>query len=367
MRPEIELASRFIGCPIVAVAGTNGKSTVTELLGHVFRDAGVGAFVGGNIGTPAVEYLASVGKKGEEGEEKDVCVLEVSSFQLETIREFRPRVAILLNVTEDHLDRYSDFDEYAETKFRLFSNQDRSDWAVVNADDPVISKRLKKGLGGGGKPRVVPFSITKTLEEGLYLKVDEIIYAPGPGAAREAYPTSGLKIKGLHNIENVMAAVAAARLSGLSHGVILRALSTFPGLSHRMEFVSVVDGVEYIDDSKGTNVGALKMALKSMTTPVVLIAGGKDKGGDYGVLEALVREKVKRLILIGEAAGRIRDSLGGLTETTMAATLEEAVRAAYKAASPGDTVLLSPACSSFDMFGSYKERGERFKRLVEAL
>lgn len=351
---DIELAYRFIDSPVLAVAGTNGKTTTTELLGEVLRNAGRRVFVGGNIGTPAIEYV-------ENGGGADFCVLEISSFHLETTDTFNPRVGILLNITEDHLDRYRDFTHYAETKFRLFENQGKDDYAVVNVNDPVIAKKVALGLSG----TVVPFTVWGTLNEGLYYTGEEIVYRRA--GVEELYAVKDFRLKGIHNIENMMAVIAASRLAGVPREVIMRTFVAFKGLAHRMELVRVLDGVTYIDDSKGTNIGALAMALKGTETPVVLIAGGRDKGGDYGVLSDLVKEKVRLLVLIGEARFRIKDALGALTETVMASSLEEAVRAARERAAEGDTVLLSPACSSFDMFKSYKERGDLFKALVEAL
>ena len=357
---EIELAYRFTDAPVIAVAGTNGKSTVTALLGRVLGAAGLKVFVGGNIGTPAIEYVESV---MDGGPEADYCVLEVSSFQLESVSTFAPRVAVLLNVTEDHLDRYKDFEDYTRTKFRLFENQGGTDCAVFNADDPVIDGRISDGLTGG---ELLPFSAGSTLDVGLYLSGSDIVYAPERGAL-ERYPTKGFALKGLHNIENAMAVIGAARRLNIPGKAVLKALGDFKGLAHRMEQVRELGGVTYIDDSKGTNIGALAMALKSVKTPVVLIAGGRDKGGDYSHLSLAVRERVRLMVLIGEAAPRILAALGAATEVVCAPSMEAAVATAYANARPGETVLLSPACSSFDMFSGYKERGERFKMLVLAL
>ncbi|MBI5586917.1 MAG: UDP-N-acetylmuramoyl-L-alanine--D-glutamate ligase [Deltaproteobacteria bacterium] len=353
---DIELAYRFMDAPVLAVAGTNGKTTTTTLLGKVLEDAGRSVFVGGNIGTPAIEYVENEGKA-------DYCVLEISSFHLETTDTFTPHVGILLNITEDHLDRYRDFTHYAGTKFRLFENQKQGDFAVVNVNDPVIAKKALTGFGGG---KTVPFTVWGALNEGLYYTGKEIVYRGAKGA-EEVYQVKDFKLKGLHNIENIMAVIAASRIVGVPREAILKTLSGFKGLHHRMEFVRELDGVTYIDDSKGTNVGALVMALKGTDAPVVLIAGGKDKGGDYGVLSDLVKEKVRLLVLLGEARFRIKEALQALTETVVAGSLEEAVKVARERAQDGDTVLLCPACSSFDMFKSYKERGELFKAFVEAL
>ena len=357
---EIELAYRFIDAPVIAVAGTNGKSTVTALLGHLLEEAGLNIFVGGNIGTPAIEYVESV---MDGGAEADYCVLEVSSFQLEGTSTFAPRVSILLNITEDHLDRYDSFDDYAGTKFRLFDGQGTADSAVINADDPVIDARIAAGFT---EAALMPYSVTSILDVGLYLNGTDIVYAPEKGAL-ERYSIEGFALKGLHNIENIMAVIGVARRLKVPRKAIVKALGDFRGLAHRMQSVREFEGVSYIDDSKGTNIGALVMALKSVDTPVVLIAGGRDKGGDYATLAPAVKERVRSMVLIGEAAPRIQEALGAATEVTLAASMESAVAIARAKARPGDTVLLCPACSSFDMFSGYSERGELFKTLVEAL
>jgi UDP-N-acetylmuramoylalanine--D-glutamate ligase len=353
---DIELAYLFMDSPVVAVAGTNGKSTTVSLIGEVLKEAGRKVFVGGNIGTPAIELVQS-------GERPDVCVLEISSFHLEATKTFNPNIAVLLNITEDHLDRYRDFAHYAETKFRLFENQTREDHAIVNMNDPVISGRVRlKGCGKGG---LIPFSVKGGLDNGLFLRDGDIVYIRG--GSREVYATQEIGLTGLHNMENIMASIAVARTLGIDREDILRTLKGFKALSHRMELVREVSGVRYIDDSKGTNTGATLMALKGLKGPVVLIAGGRDKGGDLSVLDHEIGEKVTLLILIGEARFRMRDAYSGITETVFAGSMKEAVRLAHKGAKEGSTVLLSPACSSFDMFSSYKERGERFRQEVEAL
>ncbi|MBI5969803.1 MAG: UDP-N-acetylmuramoyl-L-alanine--D-glutamate ligase [Deltaproteobacteria bacterium] len=353
---DMELAYRFIDSSVIAVAGTNGKSTTTTLIGRMIEDAGHTVFTGGNLGTPAIEYV-------ETGLRADFCVLEVSSFHLETTKDFNPHIGALLNITEDHLERYDGFDHYARTKFRLFENQTPGDWAIVNLNDPVIARRAKTNFGKG---RRMPFTSAGVLKEGVFLRGGDIVYVQ-PDRAEEIYPTAGFKLKGSHNVENIMAAIAAARLSGVEKGVIVKTLKSFTGLPHRMELVRELNGVAYIDDSKGTNVGALDMALRGINGRVILIAGGRDKGGDYKALSKAVKEKVKFMVLIGEARFKMKDSLGGFTDTVLANRLEEAVSAAHTKAAVGDTVLLCPACSSFDMFKDYKERGDEFKRLVAAL
>ena len=350
---DIELAWRFIDSPVIAIAGTNGKTTTTTLLGQALEDSGLKVFVGGNIGTPAVEYV-------ENGGGADLCVLEISSFHLETTKFFKPYIAILINITEDHLDRYRDFEHYAATKFRLFENQSEADFAVVNVNDPVIAARQ----ASFGRGKVIPFTVDGKCD-GLYLDGGSIVHMMD--GKREEYPVDGIRLTGLHNMENVMAVIAAARLAGVSKASLMKTLGAFSGLHHRMELVRELGGISYIDDSKGTNIGALQMALRGLKGPIVLIAGGVDKGGDYRVLGPLVREKVKAMVLLGEAKHKIFEALGHLTKTVIVDTFEAGVKAASESAVAGDTVLLCPACSSFDMFRNYKERGERFRALVEAL
>ncbi len=354
----LELAGRFISMPIIAVAGTNGKSTVTSLAGEVLAQAGKEVFVGGNIGTPAVEYFLSEAPA-------EMCIFEVSSFQLESIVSFRPHIAVLLNITDDHLDRYSGFDEYAAVKFRIFDNQREGDYAIVNAADGVIKKEMLSGGPSHGAARVIPFNCKKGAATGLYQDGDKIVFAFE--GRLETYPIEAIGVKGAHNIENAMAAIAALRLSGVSPVDIIKGLGAFKGLRHRMEFVREKDGVSYINDSKGTNPGALLMALRSLSAPVVLIAGGRDKLGDYGILDAEAAKKVKLLIAIGEAGPRLAGHFSNIVNVKTASSMEEAVSLAEDEARPGDTVLLSPACSSFDMFSGFKERGEVFEALVRAL
>ncbi len=354
----LELASRFIAVPTIAVAGTNGKSTVTSLAGEVLAGAGQGVFVGGNIGTPAVDYFLST-------EPAEICVLEVSSFQLESIITFKPHIAVLLNITDDHLDRYGSFDEYAAVKFRVFDNQDSKDYAIVNAADALIRKEMLSGAPSHGKAKRIPFNCQKGVKTGLYQEGENIVFALE--GVLESYPMDGPGLKGAHNMENAMAAIAALRLSGVSREDVIRGLRNFKGLRHRMEFVREIGGVRYINDSKGTNTGALLMALRSAKAPVVLIAGGRDKHGDYGILLAEAAQKVKLLIALGEAGPRLARAFSGIVTVKTASSMEEAVRIAADEAVAGDTVLLCPACSSFDMFRDFKERGERFTSLVRAL
>jgi UDP-N-acetylmuramoylalanine--D-glutamate ligase len=350
---EIELAAAFITAPIAAITGTNGKTTTTTLTGEIFRACGFPTFVGGNIGNPLIDLV-------ESGEQVERVVVELSSFQLEGISRFRPQVAVLLNITEDHLDRYATFQEYIDAKARIFENQTADDFAVLNMDDPLVAAYADKLTA-----RVVPMSRERELAEGICCR-DGIITFRWEGY-EERFPTEGLKLKGVHNLDNVMAALATTLLLGCDAPRALAAVEDFPGLPHRMELVGTVGGVSWYNDSKGTNVGSVVKSLESFAGQVTLIAGGKDKGGDYAPLAELVRERVSHLILIGEAKERIRSALGHLTDTRNAGSLEEAVALAHQLTAPGGVVLFSPACSSFDMFRSYEERGERFAALVGKL
>jgi len=354
----LELAGRFISVPIIAVAGTNGKSTVTSLIGETLAEAGQDVFVGGNIGTPAVDYFS-------RPEAAEACVLEISSFQLESVADFNPHIAVLLNITDDHLDRYSGFAEYSAVKFRVFDNQSSKDYAIVNAADAVIRAEMLCGEARHGKAKLIPFNAEKSVETGLYYEGEEIVFALD--GVREVYPMDGPGLRGTHNIDNAMAAIAALRLLGVSREVVIRGLRSFTGLRHRMEFVRERGGVTYINDSKATNAGALLMALRSTPAPVILIAGGRDKQGDYGILFTEAAKKVKLLIAIGEAAPRLEEAFSAIVSVRRASSMEEALRIAAEVAEAGDTVLLSPACSSFDMFSGFKERGEVFTALVRAL
>jgi UDP-N-acetylmuramoylalanine--D-glutamate ligase len=287
-------------------------------------------------------------------------VAEVSSFQLETIREFRPRYALLLNITEDHLDRYPDMDAYVAAKARAFENMTPTDVAVLNAEDARILS-----LAGGLRARPVFFSSSRVLAEGMGLEGQEILWRMGETEHR--FALGDLALKGLHNIENVMAALIPPLMEGCPPDVAWRAACSFTGLAHRMAPVRTLDGVTWFNDSKGTNVGSVIKSLAGLAAPVTLIAGGKDKGGDYSPLADLVRSRVAHLILIGQAAERIEEELGSLTHTLRAASLEEAVQLARELTTPGGSVLLSPGCSSFDMFKSFEDRGEVFTRAVLAL
>jgi len=348
---EIEIAFAELAAPLVAITGTNGKSTTTTLIGDMFRAWGRRTFVGGNLGTPLIEAVDG---------EWDWLVAELSSFQLEAISDFRPRYALLLNITEDHLDRYPDMTSYIAAKARVFENMQMSDTAVLNAEDPRVM-----ALAPGIRARQVLFSSRRLLAEGMGLDGEEIVWRFA-GLERR-FPLTQLRLKGLHNVENVMAALVPPLLEGCPPKIAWEAVCAFGGLAHRMVPVRTLDGVTWYNDSKGTNVGSVVKSLEGLPAPVTLIAGGKDKGGDYAPLAPLVEEKVAHLILVGQAAPRMAAALGGLTPTETVPSLEAAVARAHQLTEPGGSVLLSPGCSSFDMFKSYEERGEVFTRAVLAL
>ena len=350
---EVELASWFIEAPMVAITGTNGKTTTTTLTGEIFKACGFETFVGGNIGRPLIELASSGGPV-------DRVVVELSSFQLEGVESFRPHVAVLLNLTEDHLDRYHSFQEYIDAKLRIFENQTDQDFAVLNLDDPLVwacAARLKS--------RVFPMSRVQELEEGIYYRDGFITFSHAGKVLR--FGTDGFRLKGAHNLENIMASLAATLLMRCDGDCVFEAVSSFKGLPHRMEFVREIGGVSWYEDSKGTNVGSVVKSLESFESGITLIAGGKDKGGSYEPLAPLVAARVSHLILIGEARARMNEALGALTDTHLAESLEEAVCLAHELTTAGGTVLFSPACSSFDMFRDYEERAERYKAAVRAL
>jgi len=349
---EIELASRFIMAPLVAITGTNGKTTTTTLTGAIFEGNGLQTYVGGNIGDPLIELV-------ESGRAPERVVAEISSFQLEWISSFRPTVAALLNLSEDHLDRYPSYQEYVAAKLRIFENQTGDDYAVVNRDDAQVWHHAQ-----GLKARLFPFSRKQELNEGIFHRNGRITIRRDGVEYR--FPTEGLKLQGVHNLENIMAALACCILTGCDPEASFNVARDFESLHHRMEFVRKFKGVSYYEDSKATNVGSVEKALESFDN-ITLIAGGKDKGGSYAPLVCLVQERVRHLILIGEAADRMQLELGSLTDTHRAATLEEAVWLAAQLTHSGGTVLLSPACSSFDMFRDYEERAQRFIAAVKAL
>ncbi|HMK42796.1 MAG TPA: UDP-N-acetylmuramoyl-L-alanine--D-glutamate ligase, partial [Dissulfurispiraceae bacterium] len=360
--PHGHPAPRFL-----AVTGTNGKSTTTTLLYEMMRNAGYGVLLCGNIGVSVSEALLASGLADVGAAFRraiDFFVVEVSSFQLDSVETFRPSGATILNVAPDHLDRYRGMDAYVASKSRIFENQGSPDVLVLNADDPFAPELDLKWEGLSELPDVYYFS-RKQVVRGAYTAGSKVVLSFG--GTEHSIDISTFGIRGAHNVENAMAASLLALTAGAGIDAVEKALREFRGLEHRMELVREVDGVQYVNDSKGTNVAAVMKSLESYTQPVILIAGGRDKDGDFNLLREPVREKVKTLILIGEAAHKISEALGDMTRTVYADSLKEAVATARAHAVPGDIVLLSPACASFDMFRNYEDRGDQFKMLVRSL
>jgi len=364
---ELELASRFLSAPMLAVTGTNGKSTTVTLIGKMLAEQGKRAFVGGNLGTALSEaaWTALQAKKEGKPHPFDYVAVEVSSFQLETIDEFRPWIASILNVTVDHQDRYDSLDEYLAAKARIFENQTASDFALFNLDDARVaalrSRVRAKRLGFTRTQK-----LSGDLDGGTFLDGERIVTTV-TGAALDVCRRGEIRMLGHHNVENVMAAATYAALWGCPLEVIRRVVTTFPGLEHALELVRERRGVRFVNDSKGTNVDAVLKALEGIDHPIWLIAGGRDKGGDFSRLADAVRRRVKQVILIGEAAPLLKQAWAGATAMHEAATLRDAVEFAAQGAVAGDVVLLSPACASFDMFKDYQDRGRQFKAAVNAL
>lgn len=353
---ELELAARVTRAPIVAVTGTNGKTTTTSLLGKIFTDAGRRTFVGGNIGVPFIG-------KAEELEADDLAVLEVSSFQLETTELFRPRVSLILNITPDHLDRHHNLAGYIKAKAKVFVNQTAEDWLILNQDDEETVKLAERASA-----QVLFFSRRHILDKGFYVD-DGWIMAKDERQTMQVVQIEELQIKGGHNVENALAATAAAWVMGVDVQSIAHSLRIFQAVEHRLEPVLTYQGVRYINDSKGTNPDAAIKALEAYTEPIVLIAGGKSKGSDFGSFAQKIKEKVKELVLVGQATGEIAEAVKmvGYKQIHYAESFAEAVEKASQLAQSGDIVLLSPACASFDMFDNYEQRGEVFKQLVHQL
>ena len=363
---EVELASRFIKEPIVAVTGTNGKTTTTELLGQMLKNSGISVFVGGNIGNPLIEYAGS-------GQKMQVVVAEISSFQLDTIERFRPKVSVLLNITADHLDRYPDFEAYVDSKIRVFSNQQADDVAVLNGSDPLIRVKTKEI-----KSQRLFFPALQADEQGAVLNGKRIILNLNklkriqskiriPHSAfrnQENLDIAKIRLRGRHNFENACAASLAALASGATLEGIQKTLDHFKGLAHRLEPVATVNGVHYYNDSKATNVDGVLRALDSFSKPVLLLMGGRDKGSNFSELQDPIRAHAKELIVMGEAAEAIRAALGQLLPTKVAASMQDAVTTAFQDADPEDVVLFSPGCASFDWYSNYAERGDDFRRAV---
>jgi UDP-N-acetylmuramoylalanine--D-glutamate ligase len=351
---EIELAARFLSGPIVAITGANGKTTTTSLAGDIIAAGKFSTLVGGNIGTPAISFVGQAGPA-------TWTVLEVSSFQLETIVEFRPRIAVILNITPDHLDRHKTFANYVNAKARIFENQLADDFTLLNADDSTTAE-----LSGRTHARLFWFSRMKEVDRGAFVRGTHIYFRDGQSEL-EIMPLAEVPLKGAHNLENVLAGASIGSLVGCSPEQIRHAVRTFKAVEHRLEFVARVAGVDYYNDSKATNVDATVKALESFPANILLILGGKDKGSDYSVLNELLRQRVKRVYTIGAAAAKIESQIQGSAEIDHAETLENAVRRASESAAAGDVVLLAPACASFDQFQSYEHRGRVFKETVHSL
>ncbi len=350
---EIELAAAFFPGQIVAITGSNGKTTTTTLAGEIITNGGFPVVVGGNIGTPAISLV--------DGASSDtIAVLEISSFQLETIQTFRAHIAVVLNVTPDHLDRHRTFAAYTNAKARIFENQRGDDFAVLNADDPTCEE-----LAGRTRSQVFRFSRKKEVQQGAYVRDGRILFRDSNGQ-KEIMLVSDIPLKGAHNVENVLAAACVGMLSHVEPTRIRKAVQDFRAVEHRLEFVASVRGVDYYNDSKATNVDATIKALESFPANIHLILGGKDKGSDYSVLNDLLKARVKRVYTIGAAAAKIESQIRG-TEIVHAETLENAIQLAADVAKPGDIVLLAPASASFDQFRSYEHRGKVFKEVVKTL
>jgi UDP-N-acetylmuramoylalanine--D-glutamate ligase len=353
---EIELAFRHHEGTVVAITGTKGKSTTTSALGAMLREAGRDVRVGGNIGQPLIGML-------EGSTEATVFAVEVSSFQLEGIVSFRPRVAVCLNISPDHLDRHASFEDYVRAKARIFENQTEDDWAVVNADDPVALAQARRG-----RARLFPFRTTGALEhgDGAFIEAGEARMRVS-GRVEGLFPMAAVQLPGAHLAGDLLVAATVARLLGTPASGLPRAVAAFRGLEHVLERVAEVRGVAFFNDSKATNVDAARASFEAFDRPVVAILGGRYKGGDFAVLGDALALRGKAVMAIGEAQGRIAAALGGVVPVVRCATLAEAVERAFGAASPGDVVVLAPACSSFDMFRDYAERGRAFKDEVRRL
>ena len=351
---EIEVAFWLTDAKIVGITGSNGKTTTTTLIGEILKEEKRESQIGGNIGIPFSSLVEKISKEG-------TIVLELSSFQLERIEEFRPHVSAVLNISSDHLDRHPDLKSYIDAKLRIFENQTDVDFAILNADD---KNSMELALYSSSKK--VFFSTKKELEIGAFVRNGMLIYKLN-GKNEKIIETKDIGIKGPHNLSNAAAACAISAVLEVSPLSMRETLKRFKGVEHRLEEVTTLSGVKFVNDSKATNVESVWYALQSVKEPIILIAGGKDKGGDFTKLRELVKNRVKALILIGEAKEKIGNALSDLVSTLYSDSLEEAVELSFKKAQAGDTVLLSPACASFDMFKDYQHRGEVFKASVRSL
>lgn len=350
---EIELAWRFLRGKLIAITGSNGKTTTTSLAGHIFESAGIPTIVAGNIGTPLISRVS-------ETSDATVTVAEVSSFQLELIDQFRPDIGLLLNVTPDHLDRHPSLESYARAKGRIFENQTETDAAILNADDAGAAQLTPS------RSRVYWFSRTKRVAGGIFLRDDQLVFRRD-GAESVLLRRGDIGLRGEHNVENVMAAAAAAFLSGVAPQMIAGAVRSFTAVEHRLEFVAEINGVSYYNDSKATNVDATLKALDAFPGNLLVILGGKDKGCDFALLRDLLGKHAKQVLLIGAATEKIATQIAGAVPIESVGTMDRAVDRAAELAQPGDTVLLAPACASFDQFQNYEHRGRVFKQRVRQL
>jgi UDP-N-acetylmuramoylalanine--D-glutamate ligase len=347
---EIELAYRFLKGKLIGITGSNGKTTTTSLVDHILKNAGFSTILAGNIGTPLIGHVDASGND-------TVTIAELSSFQLELIETFRPNIGIFLNLTPDHLDRHRTMEAYGAVKARLFENQTEEDFAVLNADDLATTPYAPS------RPQVYWFSRKQRVAHGAYLRGEEIVFRRD-GVEEFVLKRGDVPLAGAHNLENVLAAVAAARIAGAERGAIDKGVRSFAGVEHRLEFVAEIGGVRYYNDSKATNVDATLKALDAFPGRILVILGGKDKGSDYAVLQKPLREKAILALLVGAAAEKIEKQIAGSVAIEHAGTIERAVEIASHAARPGDVVLLAPACASFDQFENYEHRGRVFKELV---
>ncbi|MDY6842461.1 MAG: UDP-N-acetylmuramoyl-L-alanine--D-glutamate ligase [Thermodesulfobacteriota bacterium] len=347
---DIELSFLCTDLPIIAITGTNGKTTTTMLVYEILKKSGRRPFLGGNIGRPFIEIL-------DDTHAYDCAVLEISSFQLDYTKYFRAHIAVLLNITPDHLDRYSSFSQYVDSKARIFSNQQETDCAILNRNDEIVRK-----IAQGIVSQKIFFSTKKTRGKDIFRKNDKILSTWQEKIT--CYDVSHTKLKGLHNLENMMAAIGVAEMLHCPEDSISEGLRNFTPDHHRIEYIGEFGEIKFYDDSKATNVGAVERALENLSPPIILIAGGRGKGSNYTPLRKHIKEKVKALILLGEEAYTIKESLEDLTNTHIVSTMEEAVTMSYIIGNKNDTVLLSPACSSFDMFENYRKRGEAFRHAV---
>jgi UDP-N-acetylmuramoylalanine--D-glutamate ligase len=350
---EVELADRFLRGRLIGITGSNGKTTTTSLIEHILKNAGFPTILAGNIGTPLIARV-------EQSSDRTITVMELSSFQLELIESFRPNISVFLNLTADHLDRHHTFEAYGRAKARIFENQTEADSAVLNADDPATTSLVP------AKPQLYWFSRKQHVAEGAFVRENAIVFRHD-GDEEAVLKLQEISLPGAHNVENVLAAVAAARLAGAEPAAIAKGVRCFAGVEHRLKFVAEIGGVRYYNDSKATNVDATIKALDAFPGRILIVLGGKDKGSDYTSLQRPLREKAILALLIGAAAEKIEKQITGSVAIERAGTIERAVEIASHAARPGDVVLLAPACASFDQFQNYEHRGRVFKELVHQL